>query len=90
MKKSKKARQKWWRDLSDTQRSDYLEGIVKRKGEKRRANSIKVMVKYGRKYECAKCFHGQGGNCTDNLPNGCEHWYHPKSKKMGIAYKRTA
>lgn len=83
--KSKKARQKWWRDLSDSQRHEYVEGIVKRKGERRREKSIKALSKVNQKFDCSKCFHGQGGNCTDKLPNGCEHWFNPKSKKMGIA-----
>lgn len=87
-KKSKKARQKWWKDLSDTKRHDYIEGIVKRKAQVRIEKSLKIMNECGQSFDCAKCFHGQGGNCTSKLPNGCEYWYNPKGKRLGIAERK--
>jgi hypothetical protein len=88
--KTKKERQQWWADLTTEQQAIHLERWQAGKSIMRRSRSIEFMSKITILFSCKKCFHGQGRNCTDNLPNGCEYWFHPKSKKMGIAYKRTA
>lgn len=48
------------------------------KAKERRIKSLRIMKPYGKKYKCTECFHRKSKSCTDNLPNGCEHWFNPK------------
>lgn len=86
--KSKRERQRWWKGLSGGQRAAYVDKVVVGKGEKRKQKSIKLIAKHPGKYKCSDCFHGLIKSCTDNLPNGCEYWYNPHSKKQGISFER--
>ena len=72
--KSKVERQKWWADLSDQQRVDYLIKVQERKSAKRKAKSIKIMANR-KAVNCKQCFHGISKSCTDTLPRGCEYHY---------------
>lgn len=84
--KSKKGRQKWWRNLTNEEKAMYIETVQKRKAVKRRNKSLLKMKKYGDKYKCSECFHRKTGSCTDDLPCGCEFWFNPNSEIIGLAY----
>jgi hypothetical protein len=85
--KTKKQRQKWWKRQSPEEQTAFIEKKVLEKAIKRRKKSLRIMKKYGDKYSCKKCFHRATKSCTDDLPNGCEYWFNPNTKKTGIAYK---
>ena len=57
----------------------WLEEYIKRKDAKksieRRKQSIEIMKDHAGQFLCKDCFHGQTGNCKDDLDNGCEYWY---------------
>lgn len=86
MKKSKKETKEWWKGLTENQRSQYISRVMEGKREKRRKRSIRLMSRRAGEFKCKECFHGQGGHCTDRLPNGCEYWFNPNSDKIGIGY----
>ena len=86
MKKSKKDRQNWWKGLDGNQRDSYIKWVMEGKREKRRKRSLRLMKRKVGQFKCKECFHGKGGHCKDRLPNGCEHWFNPNSKKIGIGY----
>ena len=86
--KTKQQRQKWWFNLTPNQKSAYIDKVVAGKSEKRKQKSIKLMSKYPGQYKCSECFHGLTQSCTDNLPNGCEYWFNPHSKKQGISFEQ--
>jgi hypothetical protein len=86
--KSKRERQRWWNNLSPEEQNDFIERIVAQKSIFRRNRSLERMKKYGDKYPCSECFHRLTKSCTDHLPNGCEYWWMPNSRKIGIAYKQ--
>ncbi len=71
--KTKKQRQQWWANLSNEDRSAYLDRILEKKAEKRRAKSIKLMK--NKHFDCKLCIHSLTQSCTDNLKNGCEYFY---------------
>lgn len=85
--KSKAERQQWWASLSNQEKGDYLAKSQVRQAIKRRNKSVLVIKRYSNKFSCSTCFHRFGGSCTDNLPNGCPHWFSPDSTFQGIAYK---
>jgi hypothetical protein len=86
IKTSKYQRQKWWRRLAPEQQGKYIDKTVSMKAVKRRKRSLRRMKKYGDTYKCSECFHRKTKSCTDDMPNGCEHWFNPNSEKKGIAY----
>lgn len=92
MKKSKKLRRQWWKGLSSKEQAEYINKKMEQKAAKRLQRSLTIMRKYGNKYPCSKCFHRKTKSCTDDLPNGCEHWYFIDGDgrtKEGIAYQGT-
>lgn len=84
MAKSKKLRQKWWKELSDEDKAAYIDKKVLAKAIKRRKRSLRIMKNFGDKYSCKKCFHRLTKSCTDDLPNGCEFWWNPYKARVVI------
>jgi hypothetical protein len=83
--KSKHQRQKWWRELKPEQQAVFINKKVKDKAVRRLKKTLRTMKKYGDLYACSECFHRKVGCCTDDMPNGCEYWFNPKSNKVGLA-----
>ena len=73
--RTKAERRQWWSGLKPEQQGAYVKKQMEKKAAKRRAASIAIMEKAEVKRSCSDCLHGGSGSCTDNLPNGCEHWF---------------
>lgn len=60
-------------------KAEYIEKQIVKRQEKqaliRRRRSMAIMRDYPGQYRCTTCTHGKTGNCVDQLPNGCEHYY---------------
>ena len=54
-----------------------MKWVVKRLAQKntRKQRSIELMKRLEINLDCELCFHGITKNCTNNLPNGCEHFW---------------
>lgn len=87
MNKTKKERQRWWRNLTPQQQFDYVERLVAEKAVSRREEALRTMKQYGDKFSCSTCFHRKTKSCTDDLPNGCQYYYNPITGLDGIAYQ---
>lgn len=84
--KSKTQRRKWWFSLTSDQQGEQIKKWRRKKAERRRKKSAKIMSKTKNRYKCDGCFHRKTKSCEDDMPHGCEYWFDPKSKIVGLAY----
>lgn len=75
--KSKAERQKWWADLTEQQKDEYLTEKQELKHQKNITKSIRLMEQKDLKFDCNQCFHHKTRSCIDVLPRGCEYFYIP-------------
>lgn len=78
--KDKPQRQKWWADLTEQQKDEYLTEKQELKHQKNITKAIGLMEQKNLKFDCLQCFHHKTHSCTDNLPNGCQSFYDPQAK----------
>ena len=72
---SKAKRKTWFTNLTPEKRDAYISAGMESKSARRRARSVAMMEKAGLSYDCKRCVHGRTSSCTDNLPDGCEHYF---------------
>jgi len=82
--KSKKKRRKWWRSLTEQQRTEYIEKKVQQKGikriKKKERESDRIKKILGEGKTCANCFHRRTKSCDglSSLDKVCKNYFNPK------------